>query len=200
MERGEATALHPEKQLKQHPPLPRGQHLHGRVTALRHGYLDVRHARPRRGAPLAAVAAADHVAVDVFDSRGGGVLSEREESGETLGPVVAVAAGGGGAASLCLQRLQVVLELLDEVDGASDNGRLVTLPKNARNADQLATIATFFFFFAFVTVTAAIASISSYGRTGVFHSDEITMILTCAQWKVTRSGATDGAARRTRRA
>lgn len=170
------------------------------MTALRHGHLDVRHARPRRGAPLAAVAAADHVVVDVFDSRGGGVLSEREESGETLGPVVAVAAGGGGAASLCLQRLQVVLELLDEVDGASDNGRLVTLPKNARNADQLATIATFFFFFAFVTVTAAIASISSYGRTGVFHSDEITMILTCAQWKVTRSGATDGAARRTRRA
>ena len=135
MQRGEAAALHPEQQPEQHPPPPRGEHLHGRV-ALRHGGLDVRrrHARrPRRGATLAAAAAG--VVVGVVGrgggGSGGGVLREREEPGETLG---AVAGGGGVAASLSLQRLQVVLQLLDEVDGASNDGRLVTLPESA---DQL---------------------------------------------------------------
>jgi len=140
VQRGEAAALHPEQQPEQHPPPPpRGEHLHGRV-ALRHGGLDVRrrHARrPRRGATLAAAAAG--VVVGVVGrgggGSGGGVLRGREEPGETLG---AVAGGGGVVASLSLQRLQVVLQLLDEVDGASNNGRLVTLPcMSSESADQL---------------------------------------------------------------
>jgi hypothetical protein len=122
VERGEAVPLHseqqPEQKLLSRPP--RDQHLHGGVP-VRHGRLDVGHARTWAAGRVANGEARSH--------GGNGVLRGREEAGERLGEV---AGGGGGVAALLnVQRLQAVLQFLDEVDGASYYRRLVTLARSS---------------------------------------------------------------------
>ena len=152
VQHGEPERLHPGHHLQQLPRPPPRHHAEAGVRVHHHAHLHVRHRGGRGPARLLRAGAAllprRRVAPRVLrvpeEPRERGPLRRRRLPGHARGAVgrgrgIAMrrsrrAAFRRRAAALLLQRqllrlqgLQLLLELLDEIDGAADDGRLVAL-------------------------------------------------------------------------